>query len=285
MTEKPLENEAAIPAPFNTKETIATYDDSKEMQEEFPTLYSYLLYVSGGDMSLFDNVIEVHKARQGHLQAEMRDIDNIIREQELTNKSEEIQTFMKELANIDPKEDVAIVIDYKPNSLELKELDENVYHSPSYKTEVIFGKVRKITRGDNISRCIEGIKATFTNHYNDHSDYHYYEAHIDKISKETWLEPSKELSNIADIGWLEYEDDYRHEKLLKDIEYKMDDEADLINSLTKKLMVPCKMQYVNQEDVKGIVENILSEISDDNKRVYSWNDAEHATNNYFNNYN
>ena len=78
--------------PFNTKETIATYNDSKEMQEEFPTLYSYLLYVSGGDMSLFDNVIEVHKARQNHLQVEMRDIDNIIREKELTNKSEELQT-------------------------------------------------------------------------------------------------------------------------------------------------------------------------------------------------
>ena len=284
MTEKSLENEAAIPAPFNTKETIATYNDSKEMQEEFPTLYNYLLYVSGGDMSLFDNVIEVHNARKNHLQIEIMGIDSFIREKELTNKSEEIQTFMKELANIDPKEDVAIVIHYKPDSLELEELDEDVYHSPSYKTEVIFGKVRKITRGDNISRCIEGIKATFNNHYNDHSDYHYYESHIDKISKETWLEPSRELSNIENIQWLEYEDNYEHEKLLRDIEYKIDDEADMINSLTKKLMVPCKMQYVNQEDVQDIVNTILTEIQDDN-RVYSWNDAEDATNNYFNNFN
>jgi hypothetical protein len=41
---------------INTSVEIETYNQSTYIQQEYKSLYMYLLYVCGGDLSLFDNL-------------------------------------------------------------------------------------------------------------------------------------------------------------------------------------------------------------------------------------
>jgi hypothetical protein len=41
---------------INTQKQIDDFNESEEIQDQFKSLYMYLLYVCGGDFSSFDNL-------------------------------------------------------------------------------------------------------------------------------------------------------------------------------------------------------------------------------------